>query len=108
MGIDWARFVVLFLVCAILCAFTFAAYRIVMAQCSAWAKVGLALALFGGWTVLEFLSILLTFFYGYCENCAGKPFETRDVLILLIVVAPTVVLGVASQLIKTLGKRNTV
>ena len=57
-------------------------------------KIALSLGLVTVWVLLQWASLVLSFFLGYCENCSEKPISLNDVLVMLILIAPTMALVV--------------
>jgi hypothetical protein len=65
--------------------------RILPAGGSRAMKAVLALGVFGGWILLECLSLYFALASGYCENCSDRPVDARYLLVTFVLMAPTLV-----------------
>ena len=81
------------LVAVILAAVTFfgTIIRLAMMGGSVTKRIVIGLAFFGIWAAAQMGAFLLVFTLAYCENCSGKPVTSHDLLMYLILVAPSCV-----------------
>ncbi|MEO8008596.1 MAG: hypothetical protein ABI728_08770 [Betaproteobacteria bacterium] len=52
-------------------------------------KIIIGLAFFGTWAAAQMGAFLLVFKLTYCENCSGRPITSHDLLMYLILIAPS-------------------